>query len=764
VSTPGKESQDDLLRLAVELAPSGLLVVDAGGRILLANAEVERLFGYTRDELMGASVDVLVPERMRAVHPGHRNAWFAAPARRYMGAGRELHGLRKDGKEVPVEIGLNPVRTGSRVLVLASVVDISARRRAEQRFHAAVESAPSGMLMVDATGRIVLVNREIERLFGWSRAELDGQPVEMLVPERFRAQHPQHRAGFFLEPRARPMGAGRELFGLRKDGSEIPIEIGLNPIVTEDGTYVLSSVVDISARRQAERQLRESEERFRLLVDGVQDYSIIMLHPDGRIASWNAGAERILGYAEEEALGQHFEIFFTPDDRAAGLPSTLLERAARDGRSEEEGWRVRKDGSRFLVDCVMTSLHQADGQMRGFVRIARDVTEQRKMQEQLRQSQKMEAIGTLAGGIAHDFNNLLAGVLGYAELARGAAADRPDLCRDLDNVVRAAERGRSLVQRILTFSRQQGGERVPLLLEAPLREVIELLRSSLPSSIGIHEHLDAASPRVLADATQVQQLVMNLATNAAQAMGERGGSLFVTLAPFQVNEALAATHPDLHPGLAARLSVEDTGGGMEVSVLRRIFDPFFTTKPPGVGTGLGLAIVHGIVKAHGGAVLVESRPGVGTRFDVYFPATRPAEDVLEPSSRAARARLLYVEDEEALAALAKRQLEEAGYAVTAHTSSLAALEEFRRRPNDFDAVVTDNTMPHMTGIVLATEMLRIRADVPILMVSGLGLTMNGDTLRTKGVRALLPKPFKREELVRALEELLGGGGASSPDH
>lgn len=256
---------DERFRVAVESSPNGMIMVNQAGKIVLVNREVERLFGYRRDELIGQSIERLVPERVRDGHPGFRAQFFAQPQTRAMGAGRDLFGRRKDGTEIPVEIGLNPIVTREGPLVLASVVDISARKRAEERFRAAVESAPSGMVMIDGAGKIVLVNREIERLFGYTREQLLGQSIELLVPQRVRERHPALRTAFFAHPQARSMGAGRDLHGVRSDGVEIPVEIGLNPIETDEGTFVLASVVNISARKRSEEELRRSNaelERF----------------------------------------------------------------------------------------------------------------------------------------------------------------------------------------------------------------------------------------------------------------------------------------------------------------------------------------------------------------------------------------------------------------------------------------------------------------------------------------------------------------------
>jgi PAS domain S-box-containing protein len=428
------------LRAAVESSPSGLLMVDAAGRIVLVNREVERLFGYSREELLGKPVDILVPERFRHHHPDFRSGFVAHPSVRSMGAGRDLFGLRKDGVEVPVEIGLTPVATEEGLFVLGSIVDISARKRAELRFRAAVESSPNGMVMVDAGGKIELVNREIERMFGYSREELLGKSIEMLVPERFRGKHPMFRAGFFREPQTRAMGAGRDLFGLRKDGSELPVEIGLNPIETDEGLFVLSSIVDISARKRSEEQRQQLE-------------------------------------------------------------------------------------------------------------------------EQLRQSQKMEAVGTLAGGIAHDFNNILGGIIGFAEFLE------PDLRTesaraDLAELLKAAERGKELVERILSFSRRRERVLQPLDLRIALQESAKLLRATLPGPVEIDIRVHPETPRILADATSVQQVIMNLGTNAAHAM-PGGGKFEIVVEPFYARDSVAREHPSLREGPYAVLTARDSGHGME---------------------------------------------------------------------------------------------------------------------------------------------------------------------------------------------------------
>lgn len=376
--------EKETFRLVVEAAPNGMVMVDSAGIIVLVNSQGENLFGYSRAELIGQPVEILVPERLRSKHPMFRSQFARDPQARPMGVGRDLYGLRKDGKEVPVEIGLNPIRTEEGEFVLASIVDITERKRSEERFRLVFEAAPSGMIMVDKHGKIVLLNSQAEELFGYSREELIGQSIELLVPESARGKHPDYRDAFFADLKARAMGGGRDLYGLNKNGKQIPVEIGLNPLVTGGESYVIASIVDISKRKAAEQELRQSEERFRQLMSGVKDYAIILLDVDGCVMSWNEGAQRIKGYYADEIIGRHFSCFYRTEDIEAGKPERELEAARRFERFEDEGWRVRKDGSRFVANVVISTLRDDSGELQGYVKVTRDITERKQAEERLR--------------------------------------------------------------------------------------------------------------------------------------------------------------------------------------------------------------------------------------------------------------------------------------------------------------------------------------------------------------------------------------------
>lgn len=626
------------LRAAVDSAPSGLLVVDAAGTIVLVNCEIERLFGYPRAELLGQPVEVLVPERFRSRHPEYRGGFFNAPQARAMGAGRELFGLRKDGTEVPVEIGLTPVETENGLYVISAIVDISARRRAEARFRTAVEASPNGMLMVDHDGRIVLVNREVERLFGYSREELLGQQIELLVPTRFHRAHPIDREQFFRHPQARAMGSGRELFGVRKDGSEVAVEIGLNPIETDEGLLVLGSIVDISARHQAE-------------------------------------------------------------------------------------------------------------------------AERQQLEEQLRQSQKMEAVGRLAGGIAHDFNNILGMITGFAELAQEPGATPQSRKADLEELLRAAQRGKELVQQILRFSRRQELCPVPMDLRESVSDAVRMLRATLPATLEIRLRQPTDLPRVLGDVTSLHQVIMNLATNAAHAM-PNGGTLDIMLEPFYARDSFVRAHPTLHEGSFVRLEVRDTGHGMDATTLAQAFEPFFTTKPSGSGTGLGLSMVHGIIHELGGTVWLESEVGLGTAVSCLLPVfdTEAAEEESMSSTgdtpRPGGVRVLYVDDEPSLLTIGRRRLGAAGHAVRGVGNPREALRLFSEDPEEIDLVVTDLTMPGMNGLELAAAIHRIRPEVPVLLLTGYIEEFPPEELAAVGVRRVLTKPVSTVTLLDAVQSVL----------
>lgn len=506
-------------------------------------------------------------------------------------------------------------------------------------------------------------------------------------------------------------------------------------------------------------QLQARDEELLRLATAVQQAAeaIVVTGIDWRIQYVNPAFERITGYGRQEAVGQHIRLLRSGQN-PAGLFCDLEERVA--GGEPWSGRLVnrRKDGSLYEEECTISPVRDDRGRVVNYVAVKRDVTAEVRLEKQLRQSQKLEALGTLAGGIAHDFNNVLTPILGYTELAVDDLPSDSRVRESLSRVLAAAERARDLVKQILAFSRRAEQERQPLRLGDLVRETLRLVSATLPKTIEIRSRLDDDLGTVLADATQLHQVLLNLCTNAWHAMGDEGGVLEVNL---DAVEGTAAA-----PGVShARLTVRDTGCGMPPEVLERIFEPFFTTKAVGEGTGLGLAAVHGIVRSHGGSLTVESEPGRGSAFMVFLPlAAEAAEAPFSPAAPPPRGSetLLFVDDEEVIAELGRRSLESLGYRVTATSSSVRALELFRRDPRAFDAVVTDQAMPELSGTQLARELLALRPDLPLVLCTGFSRTVTPESARALGVRRFVTKPATLAELGRAVREALDEDTPAQP--
>ncbi|MCK5322649.1 MAG: CHASE2 domain-containing protein [Desulfobulbaceae bacterium] len=407
-----------------------------------------------------------------------------------------------------------------------------------------------------------------------------------------------------------------------------------------------------------------------------------------------------------------------------------------------------------------------DNHFAGLVHIVRDVSERKKNEKeqqnlysQLLQAQKMEAIGTLAGGIAHDFNNILSGILGYTDLSLLRIAKGTKEHEYLREVITAVHRAKDLVAQISAFSRQHDTERIPIKINSIIKEALKLLRASLPTTIEIRQNIASETGKIFADPTQIHQVLLNLCTNASHAMAAQGGILEVTLNEVDLDSDELAELPSLNPGPHVKLRISDTGRGMEPYVLQRIFEPFFTTKEQGQGTGMGLALVHGIVMNHGGAITVRSEPDKGSTFELFFPkiasgpATREEEIVISPPG--GEERILFIDDEEALVHMGKRILNYLGYDVTATTNCHEALELFRQQPHAFDLVITDQTMPHMTGIKLAEELLRLRPDIPVILCTGFSQTVSTEKIKKAGIRELALKPLTINDIAQTIRRVLG---------
>ena len=514
----------------------------------------------------------------------------------------------------------------------------------------------------------------------------------------------------------------------------------------------------IQERNKAEAALRKSERNYRELVQSA-NCIILRMDTNGRIIFFNNYAQSFFGYREEEIIGKNVVGTIVPQKDSSGFDLEAMIRdisANPDRYVSNENENIRSNGERVWVTWMNKVIHDEEGGIKEILAVGIDVTEKWKLQKRLAQAQKMEAIGTLAGGIAHDFNNILSAIIGYTELSLIQTPQGDPMQNNFKQVLKASGRAKELVQQILTFSRQRENELQPIRVNLIVNEAIKLLRASLPSTIQIRHKIES-NLTVLSDATNIHQILMNLCTNSNYAMQEDGGILELNLSDVDLDSSFSAQHPGVKPGKFIKLTVSDTGCGMSPEVSERIFDPFFTTKNVGQGTGMGLSVVHGIVKSHGGAITVESIPGQGTTFCIFLPATDAISITPEnstPLMATGTEHILFVDDEDFQVDIGKRSLARLGYRVTAETDSIAALGLFRQTPDEFDLVITDMTMPAMTGDVLATKIISIRPDIPVIVCTGYSERIDNEIIKKIGIKELAMKPLAIKDMAEMIRRVL----------
>ena len=508
----------------------------------------------------------------------------------------------------------------------------------------------------------------------------------------------------------------------------------------------------------AEKALKENEQLMRSLLNAFPS-AAFLLGTDGTLLAGNQVVADALGKDVDQIAGESI-LGLCPDDSATFRRHKAMEvgRSGKPARFEE------KVAGKYF-DTIMNPVFGDDGRINRLAVFSRDITanklveaERRKLQAQLAQSQKMEAIGTLAGGIAHDFNNILSAIIGYAELMKSwGDSGNGRSVSGLNQILQAGNRARDLVNQILAFSRPSEQNKIPVQIASIVKEVLKFLRSSLPTTIELRHHFEPGSQIIEGDPTQIHQILMNLCTNSGHAMQDKGGVLKIGVASVILGPDTAGEFPELSPGSYVKLTVKDNGCGIEPAVLESIFDPYFTTKELGKGTGLGLSVVHGIVKSYSGAIQVASEPGVGTLVTILFPQVESdveLETEFPAPAQGAKEHILLVDDEVALVQLNKQILENLNYTVTARTSSIEALEAFQANPDKFDLVITDMTMPNMTGDILTRELLKIRPDVPVILCTGFSEKISKTKSDQIGARKLLMKPLITSELAIAIRQVL----------
>ncbi|MBN2418079.1 MAG: PAS domain S-box protein [Deltaproteobacteria bacterium] len=615
----------------------------------------------------------------------------------------------------------------------------------EKRYHSIINTAMDGFWLVDKHGNLMEVNDTYCKMSGYSRKELLSKSVPDIEVAASQDEIENNVKNVIKKGGGRFIGTHR-----RKDGSHFKVEISIQFQPEDDGSFICF-LQDITDRIKAEEALKRSEEKHRTILQTAID-GFMIIDKTGEIIEVNDSYSKMSGYSREELLNKNaamLEAVYPSEEMIKEINEIVDRKTYRFIRQHK-----RKDGS--LFDVEISSQYQAEEE--NFVCFIRDITEKKEMESLLKQAQKMESIGTLAGGIAHDFNNILSPIMMNAEMAMIDLQPDDPLQECMKEIFHSSERARDLVKQILTFARKRSEKRILLKASEIVKDAVKFLRSTIPTTININYSNRAKRDTILADPTQLNQIIMNLCTNAAYAMREKGGLLEVTSDNVDISKSIAKRYYALNPGSYFRLSVTDNGTGISPDIMERIFDPYFTTKKAGEGSGLGLAIVHGIVKNYGGDITVENKLGHGATFNVYLPLTDAKvtgevninrEDIPKGTER-----ILLVDDEEVAVYVSHRMLEKYGYTVTSTTRSMEALKIFKNNPCGFDLVITDMAMPNMTGETLAKEIMAIRPEMPVILCTGFSDNINEEKAKKLGIRCFVLKPIIMSELVKTIRQAL----------
>ena len=763
-STGGVQHFSDIHHLELlldSLDDYAIFMLDPEGFVASWNAGAEHIKGYKPVEIIGQHFSRFFTPEDRASGLPEKILKDARATGRHEAEGWRV---RKDGCRFWANAILQPVRNEQGALIgfakiTRDITDRVAAQRAllesESRFHILVEGVTDyAIYMVDPSGVVSNWNKGAERLKGYTADEIVGQHFSKFYTRDERVTGLPARV---LETSVREGRYESEGWQVRKDGSQFWASIVVDAIRNKAGELQGFAKVmrDITERRIAQEALRESERQFRLLVAGVTDYALFMLDPNGIVTSWNAGAERIKGYTAEEIIGQHFSRFYTEPDRAAGWPTRALYTATHEGHFEAEGWRVRQDGTLFWANVVIDPIHDEQGELMGFAKITRDITERREAQKsleatqtQLAHAQKMDALGQLTGGVAHDFNNLLMVVSGHIQTIKKVGGDNPRTARAVEAIELAARSGVALTRQLLTFARRQTFK--PAVFG--IKDRLEAIRNMLTSSLGAGVRLVTSIPDEVwlakADPSELELALVNITLNARDAM-PNGGVIAVTAENVILSPRETAARIE---GEFVALRFTDTGSGIAPDVMQKVFDPFFTTKKGSKGSGLGLSQVYGFAHESGGTVTIDSAIGRGTTVTIYLPRAHEDVDVAEGESAmelTSGGTVLVVEDNPDVVEVSASMLKELGYEVHAVGDAGAALEALGRQ--NFDLVVSDIVMAgSLDGIALARTLRDRNPDLPVLLVTGYSETAATITQEFTVMR----KPFELADLSRTAARMI----------
>ncbi|NIA28376.1 MAG: PAS domain S-box protein [Actinobacteria bacterium] len=749
-----KEFSDNL----IESANAIILTVDENADISTFNHYAEKLTGYTKEEVLGKNLfEKFIPE---LDFPDVPTIFKRILQNMPETSTHEDPILCKDGTQrlIDWKDTILSDDDGTPKGVLSIGVDITERReteaalrQSEQRFRQLFDEAPVGYHEIDTRGHIVRVNSTELNLLGYSREEMLGKPIWDFIFEEDTREEILTK----LHVAVRSDNSYERTF-ICKNGSYLPVMVE-DRILQSEGRQIVglrSTIHDISERKIFIQALQDSEEKYRRFFedDLTGDY---ISTPEGKILFCNPAFAQIFGFESVDEAMNSDAVSLYPNSKDRQDFLSLLEKEKKLEYHEIE--LCRTDGKPvYVIQNVIGSFDEEGKlyEMRGYLF---DITTLKNLETQLRQAQKMEAIGTLAGGIAHDFNNILGAIIGYTELTMDDLDEESNIYNNLENVIAASFRAKELVKQILTFSRLDKIEKKPVQINPIVKETIKLLRASLPTTIEIKQHIPNKASYVQADPVQIQQIVLNLGTNAAHAMQDNGGRLCIDLSEINLDSEIINQYKGLAAGSYVELKVSDTGHGITRSIMNRIFDPFFTTKDVGEGTGMGLSVIHGIVHGLNGQITVESEVGKGTTFSVFLPRfvmdeTREKKEN-KPLPRG-QERILYIDDEVALVQIAVMRFTDLGYDIVGKTDSLEAMELFRADPDYFDLIITDQTLPGLTGKELAKNVRKIRPGMPIILCTGYSNSINPKEAKKIGIKKCIYKPVSMREMPGIVRRVL----------